>query len=233
MAQLSQQVVWVTGAGTGLGRELALLLAQEGATVIACGRRANKIEKLSEELQRLGEDKYYARSVDVSQEREVNSFIEQVVSRFGRIDVVINNAAVFENSSVLETSLDSWKYQFDNNILSTFLVSRGCLPIMRKQRSGQIINLTSRLAGTGGNGFAAYSATKAAIEAFTFSLDEEERQNGILAHVVNPGVMKTNMQSRGTDPRIVAKKLVSLIKKNQQPAGRVIHLDEEEVEFHI
>lgn len=232
MAQLSQKVVWVTGAGTGLGKELAILLAQEGATVIACGRRANNIEKLSEELQ-LSESKFFGKSVDVSQEREVNAFIEQVISRYGRIDVVINNAAVFENSSVLETSLDSWKYQFDNNILSTFLVSRGSLSVMRKQRSGQIINLTSRLAGTGGSGFAAYSATKAAIEAFTFSLDEEERQNGILAHVVNPGVMKTHMQASGSDPRIVAKKLINLIKENRQPTGQVVHLDEEDADFHI
>ncbi len=226
MAQLSQQVIWITGAGTGLGRELAILLAQEGATVIACGRRVPKIEKLKEELQ-LGEDKFFAKSVDVSQEQEVKTFIEQVISRFGRIDVVINNAAVFENSSILETSLESWKYQFDNNTLSTFIVSRECLPIMRKQKAGQIINLTSRLAQTGGNGFAAYSATKAAIEAFTFSLDEEERQNGIIAHVVNPGVMKTHMQAIGSDPSHVAKKLVRLIKENRQPTGRVVDLDQE------
>lgn len=232
MSKLNDLVVIITGAGTGLGKDLALLFAKEGANVVGCGRRKEKIQQLERELQAYP-GQVLALSADVSQEQEVKSLVDKAVSRFGRIDVLINNAAVFENSSILETSLESWNYHFQNNVTSTFLMTRECIPVMRKQRSGQIINFTSGLAKTGANGFGAYSASKAAIEAFTYSIDEEERRNGIHAHVINPGVMKTNMQAIGTDPKRVAGKLIRFVTEAPVPEGKVIQLDELDMEFHI
>jgi 3-oxoacyl-[acyl-carrier protein] reductase len=221
MTLLSQQTVLITGAGTGLGKELAHLFVQEGAKVIVCGRRSDKIQQLKEELKADG-SRILAASADMSQQRDVKALVDQAVSRFGRIDIVINNAAVFENTSIADTGLDSWNYQIQNNMTSTFLVSRECIPVMRKQKSGQIINITSGLAETGASGFAAYSATKAAVEAFTFSLEEEETNNGIFAYVINPGVMKTNMQSLGVHPKVVAEKLVKFVKQSPNPTGKVV-----------
>jgi 3-oxoacyl-[acyl-carrier protein] reductase len=221
MTLLSHQTVLITGAGTGLGKELAHLFVKEGARIIVCGRRADKIQHLKKELQ-ANADQILAISADMSQPKDVKALVNQAVSRFGRIDVVINNAAVFENTSIAETGLDSWNYQFQNNTTSTFLVSRECIPVMRKQKSGQIINITSGLAETGASGFAAYSATKAAVEAFTFSLEEEETKNGIYAYVINPGVMKTNMQTLGAHPKDVAEKFVKFVKDRPKPTGKVV-----------
>src|SRR5699024_8205591 len=105
------------------------------------------------------------------------------------------------------------------------LVSKECLPVFRKQRRGQIINFTSSLAKTGAPGFGAYSATKAALEAFTYSLNDEERMFGIRAHVVDPGVMKTAMHAKGRDPKEVALKISHFIQQNHDAAAQAIYVE--------
>ena len=183
MTTSSQPVVIITGAGTGLGKELTLQLAKEGAQLVVCGRRQSKMEELKDYLSDFT-DQIYTLTLDVSQEEDAKKLVKSAVAKFGRVDVLVNCAAVFVDSTVIETSLSSWEYHLLNNLTSVFLASKECLPLFRKQKNGQIINLTSSLARTGAPGYGPYSATKAAIEAFTFSLDDEERKNGIRAHVL-------------------------------------------------
>lgn len=225
MTMASQPVVIITGAGTGLGKELTLQLAKEGALLVVCGRRQSKMEELKSSLSEFN-DQILTLSLDVSQEEDAKRLVRATVAKFGRVDVLINCAAVFMNAEIIETSLSSWEYHLLNNLTSVFLASKECLPVFRKQRNGQIINLTSSLAKTGAPGFGPYSATKAALEAFTFTLDDEERNNGIRAHVLNPGLMRTAMHARGCNPKEKAAKLVQFIKANHDPVSEVIYLDD-------
>ncbi|WP_120191118.1 SDR family NAD(P)-dependent oxidoreductase [Ammoniphilus oxalaticus] len=220
----SQPVVIITGAGTGLGKELTLQLANEGARLAVCGRRQSKIEELKDSLSDY-RDQVVTLSLDVSHEMGAKQLVQTAVDTFGRVDVLINCAAVFINHSIVETSLSAWEYHFQNSLTNAFLVSKECLPIFRRQGRGQIVNFTSSLARTGASGYGAYSATKAALEAFTYTLNEEERKYGIRAHVVNPGVMKTAMHARGCNPRDVAAKLSKFIRENQDVDAQAVYLE--------
>ncbi|MEW9670378.1 SDR family NAD(P)-dependent oxidoreductase [Ammoniphilus sp. 3BR4] len=232
MSALNEQVVLITGAGTGLGKELALQLAKEGAKLVVCGRRPTKLTELERELEEYS-NHIVAIPADVSHENEVKTLVHEAISRFGRVDVLINTAAVFANSTVADSSLEEWNYQITNNLTGTFLMSREVIPQMRKQKQGQIINFTSGIAKTGADGFGGYSASKAAIEALTYSIDEEERRNGIYAYVINPGSMKTNMQATGVDPAHVAEQLVKFLQNRVKPTGKVLQLEDLQVEYHI
>ncbi|UFJ41040.1 SDR family oxidoreductase [Brevibacillus humidisoli] len=223
MGAVQNQVVIITGAGAGLGRETALLLAQAGANIAACDLSTAKVKRLQSELYALQKNAYVA-VADISHEAVADHFVQETIARFGRIDVLINNAALYENYLLAETSKESWDYQFINNVNSVFFMTKACIPVMREQKHGQIISLTSSLAKTGGVGFGSYSASKAAIETLTYTVQEEEAQNGITANVLNPGVMRTDMQTTGTDPSIVARKLVQWLQEYEQKSGQVVAL---------
>ncbi|WP_026675504.1 SDR family NAD(P)-dependent oxidoreductase [Alkalihalobacterium bogoriense] len=225
MGALSEKVIVITGAGTGLGREAALEAVKQGGKVSICCRSIGSIEQMEKDLSPY-QGQFLVTQADVSIEEDVNRFIEATISQFGTIDVLINNAAVFENYDIVDSTLESWTHHFENNVTSAFLMTRACIPIMRQQRSGQIISITSGLARQGAAGFSAYSASKAALEALTFTAEEEEAKNGISATVFNPGVMKTKLQSRGDDPSEVAPYLLQLLISSDLPKNRVITVDE-------
>lgn len=218
------KVVMVTGGGSGLGKETALAFAKEGADVIICGRRFAKLEAVERLASTTSEGSILPIRADVSVESDVKMLIQAAYAKFGRIDLLINNAAVFEQYDVVHTSLDSWQYQFNNNVTSAFLMMRECLPIMRKQRSGTIINITSGLTKEGAAGFGAYCASKAALEALTYSVEDEEYKHGIAVHVLNPGFMKTELQASGEDPAVVAPYLVHLAKRPNSPQRKVLQV---------
>ncbi|WP_139492087.1 SDR family NAD(P)-dependent oxidoreductase [Brevibacillus dissolubilis] len=221
MGKFQNQVIIITGAGAGLGRETALLLARQGACVVACDHQESKVNKLRDELAAISSCSL-AIKADASVESDVDSLFAQALEAYGKVDVLINNAAVFENYLIADTSLESWNYQLTNNATSAFLMIKAALPVMRRQKSGQIMNVTSSLAKTGGAGFGAYSASKAALEALTYSVQEEEGQHGIIANVFNPGVMKSDMQTLGEEPAKVAEKLARILDQNYVYSGQVI-----------
>jgi 3-oxoacyl-[acyl-carrier protein] reductase len=226
MSDFKDKVVIVTGAGSGLGKETALAFVKEGANVIICGRRFMKLEAVENSASEMSHGTILPIRADVSVESDVKMLVQGTYTKFGRIDVLINNAAVFEQYDVADTSLNSWEYQMNNNVTSAFLMMRECLPIMRKQRSGKIINITSGLAREGAAGFGAYCASKAAMEALTYSVDDEEHKHGITAHVFNPGFMKTELQALGEDPATVAPYLLQLAKNNVDHEKRVIQISD-------
>lgn len=238
MSTLDNQVVMITGAGSGLGRATAHQFAKEGAQLVICGRRPTRIKAVQKELESYG-NQVLGITADVSVENDVKRLYEETLDRFGRLDILINNAAVFEHYYIANTSLESWNYHFENNVTSAFLMIKAGIPIMRKQKSGKIINLTSCIAKCGAAGFGAYGASKAALEVLTYSVDEEEGRNGISICAFDPGVMRTQMHASGVDPTTVAPTLLALATSGSLYSGQVLTIEQfnnmeaQDMDFHI
>jgi 3-oxoacyl-[acyl-carrier protein] reductase len=146
MGNLSGKTVLVTGGGSGLGRAVALALLREGANVAICGRGWDRPQKT---ISLAGEDasgRALAVQADVSRPEHVRKFVNESVNKFHRIDVLINNAAIFEAASLMETELDAWNRQFAVNAAGPLLMMQAVIPIMRAQRGGTIVNVTSGMA---------------------------------------------------------------------------------------
>jgi 3-oxoacyl-[acyl-carrier protein] reductase len=206
---IENRVVLITGAGSGLGEVTAITFGENGAIVVLCGRGKANIEKVSETIIGAG-GRALAIEADVSSEADVNRMIETIRETYGRLDVVINNAGVFEPGQVIDTTLESWNNQISTNLTGVFLVTRASLPLMRAQQYGRIINVTSSLAHNGAGGFAAYSASKAGMESLTRTTAEEEESYDILANIYSPGSLKTGMHATGKDPLTAVPELLKL-----------------------
>ncbi|WP_174727933.1 SDR family NAD(P)-dependent oxidoreductase [Mesobacillus harenae] len=226
MSIVKEKVVIITGAGSGLGKEMALVFAKAGASLVLCERSYKSLEPVEAIIKSEFGVQVLSIGADVSTESDVKMIFKTAFTKFQRVDLLINNAAVFQQYNLIDSPLDSWEYQFNNNATSVFLMIRECLPIMRKQKSGHIINITSGLAREGAAGFGAYAASKAAIEALSFSVKDEEHKNGIKVDVFNPGVMKTNLATIGDDPANVAPLIISLVQLASTSDNRVIQVEE-------
>ncbi|MGB7848709.1 MAG: SDR family oxidoreductase [Candidatus Acidiferrum sp.] len=188
---LRNRVAVVTGGGRGIGRGIALRLAQEGARV-AVAYRANKAaaQMALRQMQAAGAD-CVAVETDVSQTGRAEQLIKTVADRYGRIDVLVNNVGDFRWGTLTESSVEEWSSIFDSNVKTVFYMCRAALPIMRKGRWGRIINMGAVGAerAFGQAKISAYAAAKAAVVALSRSLALEEAKNGITVNVVNPSTI--------------------------------------------
>ncbi|MDF2903972.1 MAG: short-chain dehydrogenase/reductase [Bacillus sp. (in: firmicutes)] len=226
MGNLKGKVAVISGAGSGLGKETALAYAKAGANLVICGRNYGKLEQVENLITSQYSVSVLPIRADVSSESDVKMLIQAALAKFQRIDILINNAAVFQQYPIIDSPLDSWEYQINNNATSVFLMMREVLPIMRNQKSGHVINITTGLVREGAGSFGAYAASKAAVEALTFSIEDEEHKNGLQFHVFNPGVMKTNLATIGDDPANVAPYLVELAQTDSKGDKKVVQLRE-------
>ncbi len=188
---LYNRVALVTGASRGIGKEIALTLGRAGARV-ALSYLTNKIgaQKVLEALRAFRTDGWIAQT-DVTDPLRVKSLVEDVIQRFGRIDILVNNVGDFEWKPVFDTSLDEWHAIISSNLYSAFYGSKYALSTMRRQRWGRIVNLGAVGAerAFGQAKISAYSAAKAALVAFSRSLALEEARHGITVNVVNPPII--------------------------------------------
>ncbi len=177
----------VTGAAMGIGRATAILLAQGGANVALVDMNAEKLEIVKEELKDYA-DHVMTLVCDVSDEASVNETIAQVNERFGRVDILVNNAALWRCwSSFLETPIEDWKRFVDVNVMGVVYFTRAVLGQMIEKNYGRVINIAS-VAGVYGNAnMAHYSATKGAVISFTKALAKEVTHLGITVNAVSPG----------------------------------------------
>jgi NADP-dependent 3-hydroxy acid dehydrogenase YdfG len=185
-------VAIVTGAGSGIGLATATAFAREGCRVALVGRRREPLDELAAALTGEGAE-CLALPADVSDQAAVVRVVEQVLERWQRIDVVVNNAGLnVPRREVGTVSADDWATVLDVNLTGTFFMTQAALPTMRAQRSGTVLNVSSiagyrAMALTG----PAYSAAKAAVNSFTESLNLTERVHGIRASAVCPGEVAT------------------------------------------
>lgn len=190
---LSGQVALITGASRGIGRATALALAEQGAKVVVnYASSQSAAEAVVAEITEAGGEAI-ALAGDVSKPDQVENLVNQVMEKWGRIDVLVNNAGITRDTLLLRMKLEEWQEVIDLNLTGIFLCTKAVSKIMLKQKKGRIINLTS-VAGLMGNpGQANYSAAKAGVVGFTKTVAKELSSRGITVNAVAPGFIATDM----------------------------------------
>lgn len=194
---LTGKVAVVTGGSIGLGRQMAEGLAEAGADLVLCARKKERCEKAAKELEALG-GAVLALGCDVKKPAEVQAVIAAAVERFGRLDILINNAGTSWGAPVEEMTLEQWNKVIETNLTGTFLFSQAAGKVMTPQKRGKIINITS-VAGIHGAppSFQAigYHASKGGVIAFTKDLACKWGQHNIQVNAIAPGWFPTNMSA--------------------------------------
>ena len=185
------KIALVTGASRGIGRASALALAQEGAHVIVAARTAGELETLAGEIRALGREALPV-ACDLSQTGEVDSLFAQVNDRFGRVDILINNAGAGKYGPVDVLTPEDYDWMMDTNMRSTFLCTRLALPGMKERRDGHIVFVGSVSGLRGTPNQAIYSATKHAQHGFASVLDAECREYNVKVSYLAPGGTSTH-----------------------------------------
>ncbi|GAA2767670.1 oxidoreductase [Streptomyces paradoxus] len=184
-------VALVTGASSGIGKETALALVAAGFTVAGTSRDTSRVTPL---------DGVTFLGLDVASDASAAAAVQEVNERFGRIDVLINNAGVGSMGAAEETSVEHARSVFDTNVFGVMRMVNEVLPHMRAQRRGRIINISSVLGFLPQPYMAAYAASKHAIEGYTESLDHEIRDHGVRALIVQPAYTRTGFEANSAKP---------------------------------
>lgn len=215
MTLLEGRCAIVTGAGQGIGRALARGLAEQGANVVVAELNGPNGEKVAQDIKAAG-GRAVAIRTDVSNEASVNAMADQTLKAFQRVDILVNNAAIFPASSVAELNLNEWEEVLRTNLWGTLYCCRAVMPVMKKQKSGRIINFASGRALQGSKHGAHYAASKGGIISFTRSLALELAPHGITVNSICPGAIDT------PQPKAHVKSEEEFYAKaNKIPLGRV------------
>lgn len=211
MINLKGKVVWVTGSSTGIGRAIAVKFAEGGASVIVHGN-ANKTEaeQTLQIVQSKGNDSFLVLG-DVTDRSQVDRMVEEINARFGQIDILINNAGTMvKRAKVEDIDLEAVEKILAINFTSVIHVTQAVLPIMKQQKTGTIINMSSIAARNGGGGGAViYAAAKGAVSTLTRGLAKELAEDGIRVNGIAPGVIETPFHERYSTPELVGKMVAS------------------------
>jgi 3-oxoacyl-[acyl-carrier protein] reductase len=195
MFSLKDRVALITGASQGIGRATALALAGAGASVIAAARNREKLDALVQEIAAAG-GQALAVSMDVADAEQIKAGFKQGVEKFGRLDILVNNAAITRDGLSLRMKLDDWESVLRTNLTGAHLCIQQALALMVRQHYGRIINMASVVAETGNAGQANYVSAKAGLIGLTRAIATEVASRSITVNAIAPGFITTPM----TDP---------------------------------
>ena len=198
------KVVVITGASSGLGEAAARLLSARGATVVLGARRSDRLQSLADELSGSG-GKALAVATDVTHRNQVKRLVDRAAEKFGRVDVMINNAGIMPRAPLERLTIDDWDRTIDVNIKGVLYGIAAALPHMKKQKSGHMIFVSSVAGHKIGPDFAVYAATKHAVRALAEGFRQEVKPYNIRTTIISPGAVATELPDSVTEPDIAEK----------------------------
>ncbi|OLB96686.1 MAG: 3-oxoacyl-[acyl-carrier-protein] reductase [Candidatus Rokubacteria bacterium 13_1_40CM_68_15] len=212
-APLAGRVAVVTGGSRGIGAAIAALLAEAGAAVVVSGRDADRLERTAKDLEATGAS-IATVIADVASREDCERLVDTAKQRFGRLDVLVNNAGITRDGLVVRMKDDDWDRVMETNLRGAFLMTRAAAKVMMRQKSGRIINIASVAGAMGNAGQANYSAAKAGLIGLTKSTARELAHWSILVNAVAPGLIETDMSA--AIPEAAREALLA-----QVPLGRI------------
>lgn len=223
MGELRGHVAIVTGAGRGVGRAIAVALANRGMRIVAGARTAAEVERVTGEIRDHGGEAI-AVAADIRDPDSARALADRALDTWGRIDTLVNNAGVGGSGKVETLPLETWHRCLDTNLTGAFLCTQAVLPAMRRQGSGQIVMISSGAGKQGYANMAAYSASKFGLMGFAQSLAAEVGDDGIKVCTITPGSILTEFGGSGgprpgakyLKPEDVAEAIVYLLEQSQR-----------------
>ena len=192
MTRLAGQVALITGGGTGIGRAIALAFSREGAAVAVAGRRVEKLQAVVAEIEKTG-GQGLAVACDVAEAKDAERAVQEAAGRFGRLNVLVNNAGVLSVTTVAGTSEEEWDRVMRINLKGPFLMSRAALPEFRKAGGGAIVNIGSVLGLIAMKDRAAYCASKGGVTMLTKAMALDHGHEGIRVNCICPSLVETEL----------------------------------------
>lgn len=192
---LQDKIAIITGGARGIGREIALAYAREGAHIALCDVNAEVLLETAKEIEALGR-KVYTAVVDVTNFEQVEDFVKKTNETLGRIDVLVNNAGVTRDGLLLRMSEADWDLVLNINLKGAFNCTKAVSKIMMKQREGAIVNMASIIGVMGNAGQANYAASKGGLISFTKSIAKEFASRNVRANAIAPGFIQTEMTNK-------------------------------------
>jgi len=190
--KLKGRVALITGAAQGIGKSVALLLAQNGADIVVSDINLEKAEETAKEIESIG-SKAIAIKVDVANLKDVERMVESILEKFGKIDILVNNAGITRDKLILRMTEEDWDAVLNVNLKGTFNCTKTVVRHMAKQRSGKIVSIASVVGEMGNAGQVNYSASKAGVIGLTKTIAREFAQRRINVNAIAPGYIETPM----------------------------------------
>ena len=232
--KLEGKIAVVTGASRGIGRQIALLFAKEGAQLVLTARNAELLQTLAEEIRKSGGHDPLCLPLDVKESEKVSELTDKTLDKYGRIDILVNNAGLTRDGLLLRMSDEDWDEVLNTNLRGAFFFLRSVAKPMLKQRAGRIINIASVIGLIGNAGQANYAASKAGLIALTKSAAKELGSRNILVNAIAPGFIDTEMtQALSDDVKTAILKAipVGFLGKPADVAKAALYLASEESSF--
>ncbi len=193
--QLKDKVAIITGGARGIGKEIALTFAKEGADIAICDVNAEVLVAAQSEIEKTGR-RALTGVVDVTKSDQVDSFVQKALDKFTKIDILVNNAGITRDTLLVRMSESDWDLVLSVNLKGAFNCTKAVSRIMMKQRDGRIVNMASIIGIMGNAGQANYAASKGGLIAFTKSVAKELGSRNVRANAIAPGFIQTDMTAK-------------------------------------